>query len=333
MTQSVAMINKKSRRQAMIWFIMAGVMLILWFLMSLSHATPEITKERQKTKAVAEDFALPVTIDNLSELSKEVPPIDFATVVRDLRNYPAQFKGKKFFEDNDKRWTVQVMDVAQNEIITEYLKGRRDRDKFAYFRYHNANNEQRYILTYGIMGSTQEALGAIKTVDFGLPKSVTPMPEEMKRYVGMIDNYERSAEVVVDSSESSPRAVRLKPTKKEIPAEAPKPQEEVKETPKKAVAEDVIADLNEQESEPTKQLKAPPTIKPKETAEKPKADTKNSNKGESQVEPKPQTRPEPTPEPKNERKPEPKSEKPAPTKEANVADLEPAPPMTMPGDD
>ncbi|UZA13669.1 hypothetical protein [Moraxella bovis] len=119
MTQSVAMINKKSRRQAMIWLIMAGVMLILWFLMSLSHATPEIAKERQKTKAVAEDFALPVTIDNLNELSKEVPPIDFATVVRDLRNYPVEFKGKKFLKTMTnagrcKSWMWHKMRLSPN---------------------------------------------------------------------------------------------------------------------------------------------------------------------------------------------------------------------------
>lgn len=330
MTRSVAMINKKSRRQAVMWLVMAGLMLILWFLMSLSHGTPKTTKEREKTQAVAEDFALPVTIDNLNELSREVPPIDFATVVRDLRNYPAEFKGKKFFEDNKKRWTVQVMDVAQNEIITEYLKGRSDREKFAYFRYHNANNEQRYILTYGIMGSTQEALGTIRVMDFGLPKSVTPMPEEVGRYVSMVDNYERP-ETLVDFSKEAPRSVRLQPTKKEIPAEAPK-EESGQETVKpKAIKEENIADFGEEAKPNTKsntkpstkpnkpdvseQPKMPPTIIPKEVPEQPKPST-NEPKPQ-QVEPKPKQ----------------------PIQSANIADLAPAPPMlgvdtpVIPGDE
>ncbi|MBE9589570.1 hypothetical protein IM753_00975 [Moraxella sp. K127] len=327
MTQSVAMINKKSRRQAVMWLVMAGIMLILWFLMSLSHGTPATAKERQKTQAVAEDFALPVTIDNLNELSKEVPPIDFATVVRDLRNYPAEFKGKKFFEDNKKRWTVQVMDVAQNEIITEYLKGRSDREKFAYFRYHNANNEQRYILTYGIMGSTQEALGTIRVIDFGLPKSVTPMPEEMGRYVSMVDNYERP-ETFVDFSEEAPRSVKLQPTKKEIPAEAPKEESSQETVKPKAVKEENIADFGEEAKPNTKpnaksgkpdvgeQPKMPPTIIPKEIPEQSKPSTSSETKPQ-QAEPKPEQ----------------------PVQSANIADLAPAPSMSgvdtsaIPGDE
>lgn len=221
MTQSMAMIHKKSKKQALIWLVMAGIMLILWFFMSLFDGTPVTAKERKKTQVVAEDFALPLTIDHLNELAREVSPIDFTTVVQDLRNYPAEFKDKKFFENNKKRWTVQVMDVAQNEIITEYLKRRNDREKFAYFRYYNTNNEQRYILTYGIMGSTQEALGTIKTIDFELPKSIMPMPEQMSRYVSMIDNYERP-EMLVNVSKEAPRLVKLQPTEKEIPAQAPK---------------------------------------------------------------------------------------------------------------
>lgn len=326
MIQSVSTINQKFRRQALIWLIMAGVMLVLWLLVSLFNNTPSTVKEHKKTEATAQDFALPTTIENLSELSKEVSPIDFATVVRDLRNYPEEFKGKKFFIDNQNRWTVQVMDVTQNEIITEYLKGRSDRNKFSYFRYHNSNNEQRYILTYGIMGSTQEAIGAIKTVDFGLPKSVQPMPEQMKRYIDIIDNYERS-EAMLDFSEETPRAVKLKPTKKEIPAEAPKAEEKNE----KSVTEKNIADLDAEEGgdeDNTTKLKAPPTITPKEEAEKPKANTKesqNADKPEGRSEPKASN--------------ESKNDKPAPVKESNVADLDPAPPMvntntpSIPGDD
>ena len=90
----MAMLHKKSQKQALIWLVMAGIMLILWFFMSLFDGTPVTAKERKKTQVVAEDFALPLTIDHLNELAREVPPIDFTTVVQDLRNYPAEFKVK-----------------------------------------------------------------------------------------------------------------------------------------------------------------------------------------------------------------------------------------------
>lgn len=271
MSDSVSSVNQRFRRQALLWFLTAAVMAALWLFLWLFVSAPTAAKERQKTQATAEDFALPTTIEQLNELNKEVQPIDFATVVRDLRNYPAEFKDKKFFEQNAKRWTVQVMDVAQNEIITEYLKGRSDRENFAYFRYHNSNNELRYILTYGVMGSMQEALGAIRTLDFGLPKSVEPMPEEMKRYIDLIDNYERTEPAVAATVQP---AVRLEKARRETPA-VPATKEQLKQAQPKApvVADEVVADLSVAEDPPNteqpapKQPKLAPTATPKNTAE------------------------------------------------------------------
>lgn len=339
MTESVSMISSRFRRQALIWLVMAGVMLLLYFLVSLINNDPKPTKEHKKEQVVTDELTLPTTIDNLNELSREVPPIDFETVVRDLRNYPAQFKGKKFFQDNEKKWTVQVMDVAHNDTIADYLKGRDDRDKFAYFRYHTANGEQRYILTYGVIDSRQEALSTIKMADFDLPKSVDFTAVELKTYLGIMDNYER-AETVFDASETAPRKINLKETKQEIPAQAPK-----KETPKEqtnkpkttekekekvadlAVGADVPTTTKPQRQVPPPQdgskPKMPPTAVPTEINDKPK--------DEGKKEPKPESKSE-KPVSKNEPKPETKSE-PKPVQGAKVADLEPAPPMNIPGDD
>lgn len=199
-----------------LWFGLAVVMSILWLFLWIGSDSPKKNEEHQKSEISVQDLRLPTYIEHYVQLTKEVPPIDFSTVIRDLRNYPEEFKDKKYFEKNAKYWTVQVMNVAQNEIITTYLDGRADRDKFAYFRYHTTNNELRYVLTYGTMGSTQEALGAIGTVDFGLPKTVKLKPEEMKRYLNIIDNYERAA--MADSSNDA-RQIILNPTSNVLPAQ------------------------------------------------------------------------------------------------------------------
>lgn len=47
------------------------------------------------------------------------------------------------------------------------------------------------MLTYGLMSSPQEAVGAAKLIDFRLPDDVRVLPEEISRYVSIIDNYER----------------------------------------------------------------------------------------------------------------------------------------------
>lgn len=231
MSLSVSQVNAQTRSRTLKWFFMAVVFALIWVIVWLISEPPKAMQTTKNADITSQDLPLPKSIDSLAQFSKEVPVVDISsTVVRDMRNYPAEFKDKRFFEKHAKRWTVQVMDVAQNDIITGYLKGRQDRDKFAYFRYHNSNNELRYILTYGIMGSSQEALGAIKTVDFGLPKSVTPVTERMERYLDMIDKYERTEEIV-DSAPNAPRKIKLQATRNEIPATLPKEKEVKKKEP------------------------------------------------------------------------------------------------------
>lgn len=158
----------------------------------------------------------PLVIESLHELDMDVQPINFDTTIRDLRSYPDEFKDKRYLLANKGKWTVQVMNVAENEVIVSYLEGREDREKFSYFRYLDDNNQVRYMLTYGLMSSPQEAMGAAKLIDFRLPANVRVLPEEISRYVSIIDNYERP-DPVKDLSARRTRAVNLHPTKREVP--------------------------------------------------------------------------------------------------------------------
>lgn len=240
MPQSVAVISTKFKRLTIAWLVMAGAMFVVWLIMWLASSAPKAIQKHEVKEITTQDFALPARIETLGELDKEVKPVDFEMVIRDLRNYPKEFKDKKFFEEHKERWTVQVMDVAQNDIITAYLDGRNDRGKFAYFRY-NQGNEIRYILTYDIVDSREEALGAIKAIEFGLPKSIRVSAQPVGDYLSKIANYERG-EPIVDMAESTPRNIKLQETKREIPAT---PAEETK--PKASTppsAEDVAAELD-----------------------------------------------------------------------------------------
>lgn len=208
------------RMQAIIWFGLAIAMLVLWLFLWMVSDTDKAKADRQKSHKPAREFVLPTYIESYVQMTKEVPPIDFSTVIRDLRNYPPEFKDKQYFEKHAKEWTVQVMNVSNNDIITQYLNGREDRDQFAYFRYHNANGELRYILTYGAMKS-QEALQTITSKDFGLPPTVKLKAEEIGYYVKIMDYYERGE--VIDDSDDAPRAVMLSVAQKPLTALPIKP--------------------------------------------------------------------------------------------------------------
>ncbi|MDO5650883.1 MAG: hypothetical protein Q4G13_01940 [Moraxella sp.] len=245
------------RRQGKVWLVMALAMLVLWFVLWLFAKSPntQAATHDERLTTVTEVRDLPSVIKSdelLNEMADAVSPINFDTVVRDLRSYPAEFKDKKYLNDNKNKWTVQVMDVSEHEVITDYLDGRADRSRFAYFRYSDKNNQTRYILTYGIVNSFQEAMGATRTVNFALPSSVRVLPEEMKRYLAMIDNYERAVDAV-DFQSNQAREIKLQETTQEIPPEPVKettPSLSTQEKETKAAEED------------TPKLATAPTAKP-----------------------------------------------------------------------
>ncbi len=209
------------RRQALIWLMMTLLLGVVTALIWMFSQTPAIGAKIENApistpQVLSTELEQPLSVEALHELDNDVQPIDFEDTVRDLRNYPDEFKDKRYLLANKGKWTVQVMNVAENQVIASYLDGRDDRKKFSYFRYRDDNNQLRYMLTYGLMSSPQEAVGAAKLVDFGLPANVRVLPEEISRYVGIIDNYERP-EPIKDLSTRRSRSVRLQPTKREVP--------------------------------------------------------------------------------------------------------------------
>lgn len=221
--------SQSYRRQALIWLIATLLLGVLTALVWMFSQTPAMGAKIENEPIAAPqtldaEFDQPLKIESLHELDTDVQPISFDETIRDLRNYPDEFKDKRYLLANKGKWTVQVMNVAENDVIVSYLEGRDDRSKFAYFRYLDENKQVRYMLTYGLMSSPQEAVGAAKLIDFKLPANVRVLPEEINRYVSIIDNYERP-DPVKDLSTKRSRSVNLRPTKREVPLRQKTPTE------------------------------------------------------------------------------------------------------------
>lgn len=220
-------IGKSYRRQAIMWLLMTLLLGTTTALVWMFSKTPTIGAKIANApitapQVLSSELEQPLSISALNELDTEVQPISFEDTIRDLRNYPDEFTDKSYLLANKGKWTVQVMNVAENEVIINYLAGREDRKKFAYFRYRDEDNQIRYMLTYGLMSSPQEAIGAAKLTDFGLPANVRVLPEEINRYVSIIDNYERP-EPIKDLSTQRSRSVKLQPTQSEVPVRKKQP--------------------------------------------------------------------------------------------------------------
>lgn len=212
------------RLLAMIWLVLSLMLAVITILLWMFSEAPSMNADinnapLEESSNEVPALALGQKIDSLDELEQSVPPIDFETVIRDLRDYPKEFVDSRYLKKRKDKWTVQVMNVEQNSIITDYLKQRKDRSKFAYFRFSNDEKQTRYMLTYGVMSSPQEALGAAKLVDFNLPKNIRVIPESFKRYLSVVDKYERT-DKVINLDRNRPRNVKLQPTKHQIPVKA-----------------------------------------------------------------------------------------------------------------
>ncbi|MFB6348878.1 hypothetical protein ACFBZI_05485 [Moraxella sp. ZJ142] len=310
MSQTTAIGEKYFRRQAFYWLVAAAVAAVLWLLIWLTSAAPAIIHKNHDDEIKSSDLALPATITELHELKKEVQLLDNSVLVRDFRSYPAEFKDKTYFNGLGGRYVLQLMDVAENEVIVDYLNGRSDRDQFAYFRYTDANDRQRYVLTYGKFATAAEADAGLKTVDFALPSTIKPKTTKASNLVATIDSYELNQDVV-DLASTQPRRVRLQATRTEIPVKAATAKDEELARLSRERAEQAQRQANPSNADiqnDIKHLSERPTPSPIPQNDLPMAPT---------------ARPEPAPEPEA-----PKAEKAAPKAEAKPA--APTPPTIAP---
>ena len=274
MSHDSAMSEKYYRRQAMYWLMAAAVVAALWLIIWLTSAAPSIIKAKQADEVQSSDLALPATISDLNELKNEVKPMDNSVLVRDLRSYPPEFKDKTYFNGISGSYAIQLMDVAENEVIVDYLNGRSDRDQFAYFRYTDGNDKQRYVLTYGKFASSAEAEASLAQVNFGLPSSITPKIAKVSEFLSIIDSYELGQDVV-DLASSQPRRVRLQATRTEIPV---RPATKADEELARASQERAVQTQISEQVQPVTRQPAPsdlpmaPTARPEPAAPKPAAE-------------------------------------------------------------
>lgn len=242
------------KTEPMLWGFLSLMLGVVWGFFWLS-APKSAPLDFSIQRVEEETFVPPKAITSLNELNFLVPPLSLEPVLRDMRTYANEFKDKSYLELNRNQWTVQVMDVGNHEIITKYLDGRSDRKKFAYFRYTNANNVVRYILTYELFKTAADAILASKSINFG--SAVEVRAEAMTRYLSLVDNYARQEKIT-----ELPKPAKLQETEPEAD-EILEGLEEIPQTEQEAAPTEP---QEVKESKETKEPKALPTEDPSDTA-------------------------------------------------------------------
>lgn len=183
------------------------ICLVMWLWLQL--ATRRTLEVVEPEATMATPAAQKQGFDSaFGSLTDVVPVLDLTQKVAKTGAHAAEFRGGAFLTRQAKNWTLQLMNVTQESVIIDYLSGRRDRERFQYFRTVKQEQE-RYVLTYGDFATVQTAMGALATIDFGLPSSVKPFPERFSSYQPYVTD-QGSDERVVGAGASRAHQVKLR---------------------------------------------------------------------------------------------------------------------------
>ncbi|GAC1372532.1 MAG: hypothetical protein NVS3B3_08040 [Aquirhabdus sp.] len=187
---------------------------ILWIWLQLADRVVKIHSFDDSGPKAAASNHFPMDLGNLSNL---VPVLDLTKMAakQDAAHSP-EFRAAAFIGQHESDWTLQLMNVSQESVITDFLAKRSDRARFQYFRYNKGGKDESFILTYNVFTTVQTAMGAMQTIDFGLPASVKAFPERFSTYKPFVsDNDER-----ISDSIAAQRQVKLRPVAIPPPTDA-----------------------------------------------------------------------------------------------------------------
>lgn len=188
---------------------------ILWIWLQLADRVVKIHSFDDSGPKSAASNHFPMDLGNLSNL---VPVLDLTKMAakQDSTHAP-EFRAAAFIGQHESDWTLQLMNVSQESVITDFLAKRSDRTRFQYFRYNKGQNDESFILTYGVFTTVQTAMGAMQTMDFGLPASVKAFPERFSTYKPFVsDSDERVSDSIAAQRQVNLRPVTIPPPKDAI---------------------------------------------------------------------------------------------------------------------
>lgn len=259
--------GRKERSKARVWLLASLIMTLLaivaWVFSASASAIEADNEEKVEKQTIENDdgsllneVSLTRHISELEELQTSVKPISFDAIIMDRRSYPDEFKDKKFLIQRQGKWTIQVMNVNDHEIINDYLDTREDRSDFAYFRYIDDFDNVRYLLVYGVMGTEEKINNLLTKVDFGLPDSVKVQPVKFNDYVNKVDNYELG-ESIVPIGGTVPREIKLSPTRRQVPVRSATPKPATNSSSATTPSTNKVQSSKPTESQKTEQVNKP----------------------------------------------------------------------------
>ena len=161
--------------------------LIFWAMTSSDQVKQIEKQDIAETQTQIQPQKVTATA-NLGTLSDEVKPLDLTMRVITTGNHESEFRGTKFIQENQRNWTIELFRSSDENIVKNYLKGQANRQNLIYFRLSGENQEEQFVLSYGVFNSESQASSQLSQLKLNLPASVHPKATAFSNYVPLVND-------------------------------------------------------------------------------------------------------------------------------------------------
>lgn len=178
--------------QRYIWLV-SGVLclfvaLIFWAGSDSSEELVEVNKAVESDAELQIQPARVTATTNLGTLQEEVRPITLTTRVVATGNHTNEFRGSKFIEEQKNKSSLELFSVTEEDIIKSFLNKQSNRQNYFYLRLTGDQQQERYVLFYGLYSNEREANQAREQLDLKLPASVHPAVRVLEDYQAQVND-------------------------------------------------------------------------------------------------------------------------------------------------
>ena len=207
----VMMAVRKSRQniQAYIWWIgglSCLVLALIFWAMTDRDEVVEVHPSEESTTQVQIQPEKVAVMTQLGALTREVRPLDLTSRVVTVGQHESEFRGTKFIQAQQKKWTIELFRAAEEDVIKGFVQQSPDRKNWIYFRLSGQNQIEQYVLSYGLFDSQAAAQEKLESLNLNLPGSIQPQAKAIADYVPYVNDL--GAEEV---KSASLYAIQLKP--------------------------------------------------------------------------------------------------------------------------
>ncbi|WP_326519403.1 hypothetical protein [Acinetobacter sp. CAAS 2-6] len=202
---------RKSRQniQAYIWWgggLSCLVLALIFWAMTDRDEVVEVHPSDESTAQVQIQPEKVAVMTQLGALTREVRPLDLTSRVVTVGQHESEFRGTKFIQAQQKKWTIELFRAAEEDVIKGFLQQSPDRKNWIYFRLSGQNQIEQYVLSYGLFDSQAAAQEKLESLNLNLPGSIQPQAKAIADYVPYVNDL--GAEEV---KSASLYAIQLKP--------------------------------------------------------------------------------------------------------------------------